>query len=342
MNAPSSKPRLLELDAFRGIAAVAVVLFHYTTRYQELYGHVSPPLFFFSYGYYGVDLFFMISGFVIFMTLEKTRHAADFMVSRFSRLYPAYWAAIVLTFTLVHVLGLPGREVTLRDALINLTMFQEFFKTPHVDGVYWTLQVEMLFYLLMLGLYQVNWLKYMDGVLFAWLGLRLVYSLAGYFWHIDLPFIVYKIFILQFIPYFAMGIVFFRLRHGTILPMRACAFIVACLLLIVLGEGWRDAIAATLCVLAFYVFVRGRAQWLGHSVFVYFGTISYSLYLLHENIGWALMRRFESFFGDANLSVALTLICALALATALTYTIEKPALRFLRERYRRRQVARTH
>ena len=65
----SSAPRLAQLDALRGIAALAVVLFHYTTRYDQLFGHAQSPALSFPYGYLGVNLFFMISGFVILMTL---------------------------------------------------------------------------------------------------------------------------------------------------------------------------------------------------------------------------------------------------------------------------------
>ena len=80
--------RLLELDALRGIAAMAVMGFHYTTLYSHETGHLGELPFEVRYGNYGVHLFFMISGFVIFMTLERTRTAKDFIVSRFSRLFP--------------------------------------------------------------------------------------------------------------------------------------------------------------------------------------------------------------------------------------------------------------
>jgi peptidoglycan/LPS O-acetylase OafA/YrhL len=88
--------RLVEIDALRGVAALAVVLFHYTTHFTKLFGASPPPTISFSMGHYGVNLFFIISGFVIFMTLEKTLRPMDFVVSRFSRLFPTYWVAIVL------------------------------------------------------------------------------------------------------------------------------------------------------------------------------------------------------------------------------------------------------
>ncbi len=86
--------------------------FHYTFKYDELYHFTEPAPFQAPWGYLCVNLFFVISGFVIFMTLDRTRVPLDFVVSRVSRLFPAYWAAIVLTMLVTHWLGLPGKEVS--------------------------------------------------------------------------------------------------------------------------------------------------------------------------------------------------------------------------------------
>jgi peptidoglycan/LPS O-acetylase OafA/YrhL len=101
-----------ELNALRGFAAFAVMLFHYTSRYGQLYGYNDLLPFHMSWGQYGVQLFFLISGFVIFMTLGRTRQPINFVVGRFSRLYPTYWAGVIATFTIVAVMGLPGRETS--------------------------------------------------------------------------------------------------------------------------------------------------------------------------------------------------------------------------------------
>ena len=81
---PVSQARVVELDALRGLAALAVVAFHYTTHYGNEVGHLGDMPVSFDFGNYGVELFFLISGFVIFMTLERTRTAMDFVVSRFA------------------------------------------------------------------------------------------------------------------------------------------------------------------------------------------------------------------------------------------------------------------
>jgi len=88
----------------------------------------------------------MVSGFVIFWTLNKTEKPLDFLVSRFSRLYPAYWLAVIVTFSAVYAFGLSGREISINNAIANILMFHEYLKIPHVDGVYWTLTVELTFY----------------------------------------------------------------------------------------------------------------------------------------------------------------------------------------------------
>ena len=141
---PAPTSRLLEIDALRGIAALSVVLFHYTTRFTELYGRQHAASLSFPDGHYGVNLFFVISGFVIFMTLEKTSRPMDFVVSRFSRLFPVYWAAIFITLSITHALGLPDKLVGIGTALANMLMIHGLFRVPHVDGVYWTLKVELL------------------------------------------------------------------------------------------------------------------------------------------------------------------------------------------------------
>src|SRR5690606_37147509 len=102
------------------------------------------------YGYAGVHLFFVISGFVILMSMWG-RSVPQFVASRISRLYPAFWAAVLLTATL-RWLWPTFASPRAPDVVANLTMVHEPLGFPSIDGVYWTLWVEMQFYLLMLGL----------------------------------------------------------------------------------------------------------------------------------------------------------------------------------------------
>src|SRR5690606_1085154 len=101
--------RYLELDALRGIATLMVVLIHYTLRWSAYYTILKQST-------TGVDLFFIISGFVIFMSLNYISGSREFIVNRLARLYPTYWAAVTFTFLLmVAVTVFYGQELNTGD-----------------------------------------------------------------------------------------------------------------------------------------------------------------------------------------------------------------------------------
>ena len=330
--------RLVEIDALRGVAAMAVVLFHFTTRFVELFHPASLPSLSASRGHYGVNLFFIISGFVIFMTLEKTARPMDFVVSRFSRLFPAYWVAIALTFTLTHLLGLPGKLVDLPTAMGNMVMLHGLFHVPHVDGVYWTLEVELLFYFGMFLLWRLGQLHRVHYALFALLALRLIYFVLAQGWGIELPWIISRLLILQYLPWFALGISVYRLASPasdgawrwpalTALGALTTLFIV---------ESVFVGLLAMVLVVAVWLASMARIAVLRYRVFVWLGSISYPLYLLHENIGWSIELRVLALGASVDLAIVVALVLVLALATALTRWVEQPAMRWIRSRYRQR------
>lgn len=138
--------RFRELDGLRGIAAVAVVVYHVAGGYQARYPDAPAPPFDVSWGAYGVQLFFFISGFVILMSARRARRAGDFAVSRVSRLYPVYWIAVTLTIAVTIAFRVPHTPQGTLERLVNYTMIQRWLMVPNVDDVYWTLAIEMQFY----------------------------------------------------------------------------------------------------------------------------------------------------------------------------------------------------
>lgn len=331
--------RLLAVDALRGIAALAVVLFHFTTRFQDLYGGAGSPTVAFPNGHYGVNLFFVISGFVIFMTLERTKRPLDFVVSRFSRLFPSYWFAVALTFIVVSSFGLPGKEVTVGQALANGLMVHGLLGVPHVDGVYWTLEIEMLFYAWMLLLFVGGQLGRVHLALWALLSLRLVYVVMAKKFGVDLSWTLSHLLILKYLPWFAIGICVYQLSRGD-WPKRSLPVTLAlALVVLVAADGWRiSAMAACFAVLV-WLAATGRADWLANPVLVFFGAISYPLYLLHENMGWVAMRAMQRAGWSFDVSAVAALFGAIALAAAVTFAVERPAMRWVRAAYGRRRAA---
>ncbi|XVJ68841.1 MAG: acyltransferase [Rhizobacter sp.] len=344
--------RLAELDALRGLAAMAVVLFHYFTKFDELFGHSTPPMLIlpwgntngvnlFSLGHFGVNLFFMISGFVIFMTLERTKKPMDFVVSRFSRLFPAYWVAVAVTFGVVLALGLPGKEVGWSQALANLSMVHSFFNVPHVDGVYWTLEVELLFYAWAFLAYRLGWLHRVHALLLAAMALRLAYFIAAEFFRVDFPWIASRYLILNFIAWFALGVMVYRLsgRAASSSPTkRADLVVMACAigLLSIVHTPWIGVLALVFTAVLWGA-ASGHLPWLGNRVLLGLGIISYTLYLVHENIGWAVMRPLQAAGWSSLASIFVALVLSLFLATVLTLLVERPAMAWIRRRYKQQQ-----
>ncbi len=334
----SGAGRLQEVDALRGVAAMAVVLFHYSTRFRELYAPTPALPWEFAHGHYGVNLFFIISGFVIFMTLDRTRRPMDFVVSRFSRLFPAYWLAIVLTFTITHWLGLPGKLVDGASALGNVIMLHGLFGVPHVDGVYWTLEVELLFYAGMFTLYRFGQLSRTPWALCALLALRMVYHLAEQIFGVSLSWTVSRLLILQFIPWFSLGVAIYLFRSKSAPAERRSSLILATAALATLAVVWAWWLALLALLLGATVFLAasGRLPWLRNPVLLWLGAISYPLYLLHENIGWSVQLTALHAGLALPWAVLLALVISLALADASSRWVERPALRWLRARYQAR------
>ncbi|MFI7010140.1 acyltransferase family protein [Streptomyces sp. NPDC050145] len=148
-------PRLYALDGLRLVAALMVAAYHYGGRGGEVsraWGSSPAEQFpslhgWFAYGCLGVQVFFVISGFVICMS-GWGRPLRSFFASRASRLLPSYWVAIVLV-TAVFALPVVAYEaVGPSDALVNLTMLQQPLGAHRVLGVCWTLWAEIRFYAL--------------------------------------------------------------------------------------------------------------------------------------------------------------------------------------------------
>lgn len=325
--------RYRELDALRGLAALAVVLFHYTVRYFELFPGVPPGLQF-SHGSLGVEVFFGISGFVILMTLERSKSASDFLVSRFSRLYPAYWTCVAVTYLAMLSWPLPGRSATPVEALVNLSMWQEVLHVPHVDGVYWSLQVELIFYALMLATYVAGLLRHVRVLLVLWLLVALMALSISHWLGRPIPYLAERFLLLQFSAFFAIGAsayLAFKIQRIDLWNWAAFALAVP-----VAGgyhgkAGW---IVASGMVILFVLIARRKAGFLDNPVLVYLGTISYTLYLLHQNIGYAVVRAAQTSGLSIEMGIGLAVAVSMTLATGVTYAVEKPSLKWIRQRLR--------
>jgi peptidoglycan/LPS O-acetylase OafA/YrhL len=294
-----ARKRFYELDLLRFVAAASVLFFHYTVRADVAEHLPRLPEYAFApvtkYGFLGVNLFFIISGFVILMSAASGSIRA-FAVSRVVRLYPAYWVACTATFVASLFLPFHGRGVTFGEYLLNLTMVSGFAHVKPVDGVYWSLIVEMRFYGLVAILLIARQMGRVKMLLGVWLVLHVLSTLH------PVP-IFSTLLIPDAAPYFIAGSAMFlvsqeglsRYLGGLIAVCYACcvwSFVRGLPELDASGHSHFSLAVIALVLAAFYavglLISTGRTSGLIGQRWVLLGSLTYPLYLLHQSIGYGL------------------------------------------------------
>lgn len=329
------RPRLQELDALRGLAALAVVVFHYSVRFHEMFPAAPHLPFGMMIGHYAILLFFAISGFVIFFSLERVERLGDFAVKRFGRLFPAYWTAMAVTLAVEYLGNVPELIVPPATIAANLTMLHGFLFLPGVDGVYWTLVTELAFYLCMAGLWMSGRTDRIELVLAFWIALHLADARFAF-----LPSRVAMLLVTDAIPWFAIGIIVYRVwagqrRWAEQMPL------IAWLLLVEAMTDTADIVAAAVLLLATFAgVIAGRLPLLRHPALLWLGAISYSLYLMHHNIGFVVMLRMQDAGWSPWIAAGAATAAAFGLATVLHHCVEEPAARAIGGWWGRRRTRR--
>lgn len=323
-----SHERSPELDLLRFLAASAVVFYHYTYR-PAIHGVPSISAYgatqeLSRYGYLGVPLFFLISGFVISWSAEG-RTPGQFASARFKRLYPMFWIGMTLTLIVVAITG--GRPYLLHPGVIaaNLTMLPGRFASESIDGVYWTLAIEMKFYVYMFILIAARQIPKLEWWLYAWLAALLcatsrpdIHALAS-------------LTILPYGFYFVGGALSYIIRSrglnlGRVLAILVCLVTSAFYEIKASAEFTtapllaNPAVVVSLLALCYVLIVAVAVRSFklpAPGLMFALGSLTYPLYLLHNVIGKELSRSLEPVLGDwarvlviASLAYGLAWICA--------------------------------
>jgi peptidoglycan/LPS O-acetylase OafA/YrhL len=338
MSEPTRVDRLREIDALRIGAAVAVMVYHYTFAHT-VFGGVSQVT---RFGYLGVDLFFVISGFVSLLTAFG-RTPRQFAASRAARLYPAFWIAVTFT-TAGSILLSSADHISLVRYLTNLTMFNALADQPNIDVVYWTLWAEMRFYFLILLLTFVKVTRQrVLSALWFWLGITLLLKIGV------LPGAAQSLLTLVFQPewsqYFIAGMAMCVIYKFGV-NWQSIAFIVAGYAIAVptaIAFGHKVAIRysqpinpvaiAAVVTLVFVVMVLVALRVtrnLARPWFTILGALTYPLYLIHDRFGTLI---YDKVAGVVNRWIVV--LALIAMMTAVAYGIHVFVERPLAPRVRR-------
>lgn len=313
------KNRIIVLDMLRGIAAIVVTWFHMTNTYSPGFVRNSG-----QYAWLGLDIFFVVSGFVIPYAMHKSqfefkKDCGLFMLKRLARIEPPYILAVLLAWGLLYLSsvmpGFQGKkpDISMEHLLFHFAHLNSFFGYSWINPVFWTLAIEFQFYLLISIVYPLitsknNLLR--DGSLLA---------------ICSVPFFLDQIiFVSHYICVFAFGILAFLLISKIINTSRFILLSIPVSVSTYFSLGLPVTLIGLVTSLII-IFYRGKS----YTLFSFLGTISYSLYLLHIPIGGKIVnlgkRYVDSQFEFFLLSVLAT--CTSIFCAYYFYKlIEKPSI----------------
>ncbi len=321
-------PRILNLDLLRFISALMVLLFHYGFRMQISgegggigFPELAPLAMWFDIG---LLIFFAISGYVIAMSAEG-RSAYEFAVGRVARLWPTFLVCATITAIVLTIWPVPALQPpTLEQWMAHAVILSRALGQPFLDGAYWTIAYEIIFYgwvflLIAIGLFDRGW----RILVLSWLAVSVCNEIAlgsG---------VLQKLLITEYSGYFAFGLVLYKTQQHRsaanlgVLGLAAIWAIVTPFLtepdfvetyglsrhvigLALIGP----AALAAMAIAALSPSLRISRGWA-----MGLGGLTYPLYLLHQNIGYAVFAHFGT--DDNRWIVGIALVASLLLLSWL-------------------------
>jgi peptidoglycan/LPS O-acetylase OafA/YrhL len=330
-----ARERFTELDLLRFVAAISVLVYHYKSKYIEsldgAQAEVSKAVYGVTkFGYLGVDLFFMISGFVICAS-AMGRTPFQFAVSRATRIFPTLWVCSSITVITVVLLAHADPRTEASDWLAGLLLLDPALGLDFVDGVYWTLLVELRFYLCVLLLLYFSLFARYQFWLPLWLIAATMFLLTGQ------PFFLGWAVSPEYSAHFIAGMAFFLLKRDGRpswfpLLMLAGALPLACANAFKMAgdfmhdvtttDRWTAAAIVAGFFAVFAVACLKRRPWQANAWILALGGMTYPLYLLHNRIGKTLFVAFHSRIGAIPLLLAIS-GAMLALAYSIHVFLER-------------------
>jgi peptidoglycan/LPS O-acetylase OafA/YrhL len=335
--------RLENLDALRGLCAILVILQHVIPRNWEGYGLIrSDPTLYLDLGRVGVAGFFLISGYLIPFNIPKGKNPIrTFWIARFFRLWPVYWLSIALTL----LTGSSKIVPTFKSVFANCLMVQGLLGVPDMEGTFWTLQIELVFYFLitaMIALRLLNNAEWFKVMFYSMVAVSMIMSAARGYLHIRFPVALPMALTLMFLgASLRSRRMVSRSLPSSMMIVYAVSLIPICgmgysVKLTVLDDPYRWMVAYTAGLCLFLLFEKTRHA---PRFTVWLGTISYSIYLLHPIV---MKIRDVLFTSRAPLlGVMFVLVLTVVVSWVVYRSVESPSQRLGKNIIRKIQANRS-
>lgn len=336
------------VQALRGLAALSVMLFHFRWNLNQ----VQPPLGdqLFGWGAIGVDLFFLISGFVITLSASRTpggiRGAMSFLKKRAIRILPAYYFWLLITFLLCGAMSIfhyADKKENLISALLFMPIYPDhapFFVDDSGNyGIRWTLNYELYFYLILgamitfkarwlwVGLYFLSTLVLLPIILTG----SLTLNVSGYVTQSAVLGLIINPMIYLFLVGVLIGLILPYLSNlsSKVMTFFAGFAFIICVYFFSRGEFTGHGLYSSGWILALLMlFVILSENTIGKFIprsLIRLGDISYSLYLVHTLVNNGLVGRFQKLGLQPGWAMfALSILISLTLAVISWRCIELP------------------
>lgn len=324
-SSPPNRKHYYAIDTLRGIAATAVCIFHFTNGNPALLPDGSWLKEMGSYGFLGVEIFFVISGMVIANTMARNDYRiseiGNFLMRRLVRLEPPYLLSIALVLALNFLSslapGYSGESFSFNAAqlALHLGYLVPFWGAEWLSPVYWSLGIELQFYLVMALIFP-----------FLFSRRKWPFPLALLLSVILFVFVSLEHIFFNYVLYFFIGFLLFMREEKRLDPRLIIGMIALCVAFISWKDGWMNA-AAGLFPALFVIYLGHRR--FGAAEFL--GKISYSLYLIHVPIGGRVINlavRVSDHPAFTFLAVLLALSVSIASAYLFYRLIEEPSIRW--------------
>ena len=355
--APQARPgsRLAVLDGYRAVAILLVLGFHYGVRwappwskdvylpYHGLFAHLWPL----KYGRSHACFFFILSGFVILLTLERCSNLVDFWRKRLARLWPALILCAGLT-TLALALWGPAEwrkdplSFLLSILMTDPDLFQKLvpnIDVDWIDGAYWTLAAEARFYIWVGLIFLLPRRVFLP----AWLGLQLLSAcLAPPAMDAVKALVPARMVLMpDYMPYFTLGICLFEIfRSGRWSGLPVYGALFGVLMIGLNAAGWSSFAfedpKGRLVVNAFwigmsvlFVLKSPLVRPLAWAPLAKLGEASYALFLLHEAAGISLMGMLDRLGVHPLVNLALVVAGMIGMSLLIHRFVEEPARKLI-------------